>query len=151
MTSSAALSEESRHEVRRVVLVSRVAGVLIAVALATGSLAVHWNDLSSQSSIAQLATVFVGLGAFVTISTLSRMGHARVLERSLREVSDLSERLRDLSERDPLTGLYNLRAFYDAVSAAIADAEAGRIRSEPGGSGPRQLQEPQRFVRSPVR
>jgi diguanylate cyclase (GGDEF)-like protein len=125
MTSSEALSEESRHEVRRIVLVSRAAGVLIAVALAAGSLAIHWHDPSSQSSIAQLATVFVGLGAFITISTLSRIGHARVLERSLLEVSELSERLRDLSERDPLTGLYNLRAFYEAVGAAIAEAEAG--------------------------
>ncbi len=126
MTSAAALSAESRHEVRRIVLVSRIAGVMIAFALAAGSLAIHWYDLSSRESIFQLATVVVGLGAFVAISTLARVGHARVLGRSIDEVQALSDQLRDLADRDPLTGLYNMRAFYDALGGAIEQASAGK-------------------------
>ena len=126
MTSAAALSEDSRHEVRRIVLVSRIAGVMIAFALGIGSIAIHSNDLASRESIFQFATVVVGLGAFVTISTLARIGHARVLSRSLDEVQALSEQLRDLADRDPLTGLYNMRAFYDALGSAIDVAGSGR-------------------------
>ncbi len=126
MTSAAALSEDSRHEVRRIVLVSRVAGVMIALALAGGSFAIHSSKLSSRESISQLATVFVGLGAFVMISTLARIGHARVLGRSLSEVQALTDQLRDLADRDPLTGLYNMRAFYGALGVAIHRAGADK-------------------------
>ena len=126
MTSAAALPEESRNEVRRIVLVSRLAGVIIALALAAGSYAVHAENLTSRESISQLATVVVGLGAFVTISTLARVGHARVLGRSLDEIQALSDQLRDLADRDPLTGLYNMRAFYDALGNAIDGAGTGR-------------------------
>lgn len=126
MTSSAALPEESSNEVRRIVFVSRIAGVMIALALAGGSLAIHWSDLSSRASISQLATVVVGLGSFVIISTLARIGHARVLSRSLDEVQTLSDQLRDLADRDPLTGLYNMRAFYGSLGSEIEDACRGK-------------------------
>jgi diguanylate cyclase (GGDEF)-like protein len=124
MTSAAALSEESRHEVRRIVFVSRVAGVMIALALAGGSIAIHINNLLSRESVSQFATVVVGLGAFVTISTLARVGHVRVLNASLEEVQELSDQLRDLADRDPLTGLYNMRAFYDALGSRIEGASS---------------------------
>jgi diguanylate cyclase (GGDEF)-like protein len=126
MTTAAALSAESRREVRRIVFVSRLAGAIIAAALATGSVAVHWGQLSSRASVSQLATVVVGLGAFVMISTLTRMGHARVLERSLAEVHSLTGRLRDLAERDPLTNLHNMRAFFEALDGAIDQARVTR-------------------------
>jgi diguanylate cyclase (GGDEF)-like protein len=122
VTSAAALPEESRQEVRRIVLVSRIAGVLIAVALAIGSFYIHRRDLGSIGSISQLVTVVLGLGSFVSISTLARVGHARALERSLSEVRQLSDQLRDLAERDSLTGLYNLRAFHELLESRIADA-----------------------------
>jgi diguanylate cyclase (GGDEF)-like protein len=120
MTSAVALSEESRREVRRLVFTSRVAGVMIALALAGASLAIHWGNLSSRESVSQLVTVFVGLASFVTLSTLTRIGHARVLERSLDEVRSLTERLRELADHDALTGLCNMRAFHDALADAIA-------------------------------
>ena len=119
MTSAATLSEEARREVKRLVLLSRLAGVVVALALASGSLVIHRGHLSSLASISQLATVVVGLGSFVTLSTLTRIGHARVLERSLDEVQHLTEQLRALADRDPLTGLYNMRAFYNALDSAL--------------------------------
>lgn len=126
MTSVAALSEESRHEVRRIVFVSRIVGLMIAVALAGGSLATHWNDLSSPASISQLATVVVGLGSFLIVSTLARIGHARVLSRSIDEVQALSDQLRNLADCDPLTGLYNMRAFHEALGTAIDEAASAK-------------------------
>jgi diguanylate cyclase (GGDEF)-like protein len=122
--TAAALSDESRREVKRIVLVSRLAGVLIAIALAAGSFAIHRGSLGSLESIAQFASIVIGLGSFVAISTLTRMGHTRILEKSLDEVGTLTDRLRDLADRDPLTGLYNMRAFYEALGAAITRAEA---------------------------
>ncbi len=105
---------------------SRLAGGMIAAALAAGSLTIHWNDLTSQASIWQLGTVVVGLGAFVAISTLARIGHARVLSRSIGEVQALSDQLRDLADRDSLTGLYNMRAFYGSLGTAIEHASGGK-------------------------
>lgn len=122
MTSAAALSAESRHEVRRIVFLSRVVGVVIALALAGGSLATHWNDLSSPASISQLVTVVVGLGSFLIVSTLARIGHARVLSRSIDEVHALTDQLRNLADCDPLTGLNNMRAFQEALGTAIGEA-----------------------------
>lgn len=125
MTSAASLSEESRRQVRRIVLVSRTAGVLVAVALGAVSVYLNWGSLASMESVAQLLTVAVGLGAFVSISTFSRVGHARVLEQSISEVSQLSEELRLLAERDALTGLFNQGAFTIALDDAIASAREG--------------------------
>ncbi len=126
MTSAAALSADSRHEVRRIVFISRIVGVLIALALAGGSLATHWNDLSSPASISQLATVVVGLGSFLIVSTLARIGHARVLSRSIDEVQALSDQLRNLADCDPLTGLNNMRAFQEALGTAIDEAATAK-------------------------
>lgn len=105
-------------------LVSRLAGVLVAVTLGALSLYVHWGRLTSVESLAQLMTVVVGLGAFISIATLSRIGHARVLEESMTEVAQLSDELRSMAERDALTGLYNQRAFTAALDAAIDAARA---------------------------
>ena len=85
-------------------LTARLAGVVVALALAAGSFAIHRGHLTSLASVSQLATVVVGLGSFVVMSTLTRIGHARVLERSLDEVAHLTEQLRALADRDPLTG-----------------------------------------------
>lgn len=105
-------------------LTSRLAGVLVALALAAGSFVVHRGNLTSLASVSQLATVVVGLGSFVVLSTLTRIGHARVLERSLDEVAHLTEQLRALADRDPLTALYNMRAFYNSLDAALVEAQA---------------------------
>ena len=122
VVSAASLSDESRRQVRCIVFVSRMAGLLVAAALACASLFIHRGNLGSRESIAQLFTVGVGLGAFVSISTLTRVGHARILERSLREVGQLSDELRTLAERDPLTGLLNQRAFTHGLDEAIRRA-----------------------------
>jgi diguanylate cyclase (GGDEF)-like protein len=124
VTPAASLSDESRHQVRRIVFVSRLAGVLVAATLGTLSLYIHWGHLTSVESLAQLLTVVVGLGAFVSISTLSRIGHARVLEESMTEVAQLSDELRNMAERDPLTGLCNQRAFTAALDVAIDASRA---------------------------
>ena len=129
MTSATTLSEEARREVRRLVLTARLAGVVVALALAAGSFVIHRGHLTSLASVSQLATVVVGLGSFVVLSTLTRIGHARVLERSLDEVAHLTEQLRALADRDPLTALYNMRAFYNSLDAALARRKRQAMRS----------------------
>lgn len=116
------MPETARDEVRRIVVVSRAIGVLVAVALAAAGIVVHHDNLASPDAIFLYVTVFTGLVAYVTISTAARVGHARVLERTLHEVHDLSEQLRELAERDPLTGLYNLRAFHTLLEHELSKA-----------------------------
>jgi len=119
---AATLTETAREEVRRIVIISRLAGVGVAAALMLGVLWVNRGEISSVRSLFGYFTVVVGLLAFVSLSTLSRMGHAGVLERALVEVSSLTGQLREMAERDPLTGLYNLRVFQQQVEAHIASA-----------------------------
>src|SRR3990172_8167737 len=113
MKPAQGLPEQARAEVRRIVIVSRAAGVAVAVALALASAYIHREDPDSLAAVGQLVTVAIGLLSFVTISTLSRVGHARILERSLSEVQDLTAQLQRIAETDPLTGLNNLRAFQE--------------------------------------
>ena len=87
------------------VLLYRFAGVMVAASLVAGALAINRGHLGSTSAVYAYFTVVVGLGSFVLLSTLTRMGHARMLEDSIVEVRGLTEQLRDLAEKDPLTGL----------------------------------------------
>lgn len=118
------LAETERREVTRVVWLSRVSGLIVAVAMWGASLYIHWGDLASLESVAQMATVGVGLGSFVALSTIARIAHARALERSLAQVRDLSAQLKDVAESDPLTGLANLRAFQSKLQGEIDAARA---------------------------
>jgi diguanylate cyclase (GGDEF)-like protein len=115
----ATLTEAAREEVRRVVLVSRLAGVAVAVALAAATLYVNRQSAGSRVAVAGYFTVAVGLVSYVVLSTLARVGHARVLERTLVEVRSLTDQLHDLAEKDPLTGLLNLRAFHPLVDGLL--------------------------------
>ena len=124
MTSVATLSEDARREVTSIVRISRVAGVTVALALAGGTIALYRDNLGSIEFIAAMLTVTVGLIAYMALSTLARQGHARILERSLGEVSQLSEELRRLAARDPLTGLQNHRSFNESLEQALAEARA---------------------------
>ncbi len=117
--SAASLREGDRVEVRRIVLVSRIAGVLVAVALVTAALWVHRSAPGSPSAVFAYFTVAVGLAAFVALLTLARIGHAKVLERSLAEVRHLTGQLREMAERDALTGLFNLRAFHELTEQEL--------------------------------
>jgi diguanylate cyclase (GGDEF)-like protein len=117
--SAASLREGDRVEVRRIVLVSRIAGVLVAVALVTAAFWVHRRSPGSASAVFAYFTVLVGLAAFVALSTLARIGHAKVLERSLVEVRHLTRQLREMAERDSLTGLFNLRAFHELTEQEL--------------------------------
>jgi diguanylate cyclase (GGDEF)-like protein len=111
---------------RRWLWVSRGLGVLLALAVGGTSLYIHRADPTSTASVVQLVETVVALAAFVGLATVTRRMHAGMLERSLADVTSLSEQLRDLAERDPLTGLYNLRAFYRRLDDALADSqEAG--------------------------
>ena len=129
MTPPLTLSQSARQEVRRIVLISRVAGALVAAALAVGSMYIYWGDFHDLDFVFQCFTVVAGTVAFVSLSTISRIGHVGVLERSLQEVQSLSEQLRDMAERDSLTGLYNLRAFHEQVEEEIRAAarDAGAV------------------------
>jgi len=84
---------------------------------------------AAGEAIFEYFIVAVGLTAFVTLATLSRIAHARVIERSLNEVGSLTEQLRDMAERDPLTGLFNLRVFHELATRAIEHArtEGGEV------------------------
>ncbi len=77
---------------------------------------------TSAAAVFGYLSIAVGTIAFMSISTLARMGHARVLERTIEEVGKLTEQLRELAERDPLTGLYNLRAFNELLQAEVTGA-----------------------------
>ncbi|MBI5288986.1 MAG: diguanylate cyclase [Chloroflexi bacterium] len=103
---------------------SRIAGVIVAAALAGATIAINQGNLQSIQFVSGLLTVGAGLVAFVALSTLARQGHARILERSLGEVSQLSEELRRLAERDSLTGLLNHGSFNASLEAALATAKA---------------------------
>jgi len=119
---AATLPSDARSEVRRIVLVSRIAGALVAVALVIAGLYLNRRAPGSAPAVFGYLSVAVGMIAFMGISTLARMGHARVLERTIEEVGKLTEQLRELAERDPLTGLYNLRAFNEVLQAEVAAA-----------------------------
>jgi diguanylate cyclase (GGDEF)-like protein len=114
--------EEARAQVRRIVLVSRAAGVVVALALACGALYANRGDPLSEQSVTQLATVACGLAAFVSISTWTRLLHARVLESSLVQVQDLTDQLRGIADTDALTGLSNLRAFQEHLTREVEEA-----------------------------
>ncbi len=97
-------------------------GAAIAASLSAASIYIHWGSLTSRESIAQLATVVIGFASFVSLSTLARIAHARVLERTLDEVRTLSSQLREVAEKDALTGLDNLRAFQVRLETEISFA-----------------------------
>jgi len=119
MDSGAALPEGDRGDIRRIVLVSRIAGVSVALTLGIAAYWVHRAEPVSLSALFTYFTVVVGLGAFLALSTLARVGHAKVLERSLEEVRSLTGQLRQMAEQDPLTGLLNLRTFHALVEQEI--------------------------------
>ena len=114
--------EAARREVRRIVLLSRAAGGVMIVALIGGSLYLHRGDPASAVAIYQIGSVLFGGFAFITLSTLARQAHAGIIERTLSAVRSLSEQLKDVAERDPLTGLFNLRAFHERLSNELRDA-----------------------------
>lgn len=122
MKSAATLPEAARDEVRRIVVITRLAGVAVAAALAVSALYINRATPLSLEAITNYFSIVVGLGAFVALSTLARMGHARVLERALVEVNRLTEQLRDLADHDPLTGLYNLRSFQQIMETEMEQA-----------------------------
>ncbi|HYM14370.1 MAG TPA: diguanylate cyclase [Dehalococcoidia bacterium] len=124
MKPVATLTESAREEVRRVVLISRLAGLGVAAALAVAALYINRNTPDSAAAVAGYITVGVGLATYLALSTLARVGHARVLERALLEVRTLTVQLHDLAERDPLTGLYNLRACHRVLRDELEDARA---------------------------
>lgn len=119
MNSGAAIPEGDRVEVRRIVLISRAAGVIVAVTLGLAAYWVHRHDPRSAAALLSYVTVLIGLGAFVAISTLARIGHAKVIERSLQDVRNLTAQLREMAEQDPLTGLLNLRTFNELMEQEI--------------------------------
>ncbi len=124
MKQAGTLTEAAREEVRRVVLISRLAGAAVAIALAIATVYVNRADAGSRIAVAGYFTIAVGLFSYVVISTLARVGHARVLERTLVEVRSLTDQLHDLAERDPLTGLLNLRAFHPLVEGLLERSKA---------------------------
>lgn len=128
MTSAASLSADARAEVRRIVIVSRFAGLAVAVALGLLSYFLNKGAPLASTALSGYASVALGTIAFIAISTLARIGHARVLERSIDEVRTLTDQLREMADKDPLTGLANMRAFSAAFSTALAAAEGA---SEP--------------------
>ncbi|MBF6599349.1 MAG: diguanylate cyclase [Dehalococcoidia bacterium] len=128
MKPETGVSAAARDAVRRIVLISRIAGVVVILSLFGGALYINRHQLTSAASIYAAITIVVGGIAFVALSTLARLSHAGIIERSLREVGDLSEQLREVAEHDPLTGLYNLRAFQDRLSG---DLEAAGPADEP--------------------
>ncbi len=117
-----------RAEVRRAVGLSRLAGALVALGLIGGGAYMHRADLTSPAAVYQFATIVVGGIAFVALSTLARLAHAGIIERSLKTVRSLTDQLRDIAVRDPLTGLFNLRAFQQRLSD---DLDAASRRGEP--------------------
>lgn len=104
--------------------VSRAAGVGVAGLLGLATIAINRDDLTSLGAIAGYLTVLAGLIAFISISTITRLGHARIVERSLDDVKALSDKLRHLAERDSLTGLLNAGSFHAALDDAVARARA---------------------------
>ena len=111
MNWESGVPSDAQREVRHIVLLSRLAGLVVVASLAGGMWYLHRRDLASAESVYGFATIAIGSLAFVAISTLTRLSHAGIITRSLQAVQSLSDRLRDVAERDPLTGVYNLRAF----------------------------------------
>jgi len=120
--SAATLPEESRQQVRRVVLVSRLAGGVVVLALFVLTVYINWGHLYTVQGFAGVATIVVGGIAFFSLSTLARLGHTRVIEESLAEVQRLTGQLREIAETDALTGLSNLRAFQTRLDQEIVSA-----------------------------
>jgi diguanylate cyclase (GGDEF)-like protein len=116
------ISLETRAQIRRLVWVSRAAGLAVGLALALGALYIYHRQLGSTESVYEFGTVVVGVTAFIVLSTLTRLAHAGMVERSLAQVSSLSEQLRDIADHDPLTGLFNLRAFQEQLAREIERA-----------------------------
>ena len=132
MNWESGVPSDAQREVRHIVLLSRLAGLVVVASLAGGMWYLHRRDLASAESVYGFATIAIGSLAFVAISTLTRLSHAGIITRSLQAVQSLSDRLRDVAERDPLTGVYNLRAFQqrlqiDLEDAAVREAPASLI------------------------
>jgi diguanylate cyclase (GGDEF)-like protein len=128
MNAENGVPEAARRQVRRVVMLSRAAGAVLIASLLLGAALLHQSDPTSGPAVYQFATIVVGGVAFIVLSTLARLSHAGIIERSLTAVRDLSEQLKQVAERDPLTGLYNLRAFHERLSS---DLESAQTRGEP--------------------
>lgn len=126
MTSASALSEEARRAVHRLVWIARAGGVAVAAVLGLATVVIQRHDLTSAGAIAGYVVVVIGLMAYLVISTITRVGHARIIERSLAEVKQLSDKLRHLAERDSLTGLLNAGAFHAVLEDAVIRARASR-------------------------
>lgn len=107
---------------RRIVLISRIAGVIVVLALGMMVLVINWGNVYTIQGVAGMLTVGVGGLAFFALSTLARVGHTRVIEKSLSEVQRLTEQLREMADTDGLTGLWNLRAFQSRLEAEISYA-----------------------------
>ena len=114
--------EVDRDQVRRAVVLARLGGLAVMVSLIVGGVYMHRGDLTSPAAAYQFATIVVGGIAFIALSTLARLAHAGVIERSLNTVRSLTDQLREIAERDPLTGLFNLRAFQQRLSDDMAAA-----------------------------
>jgi diguanylate cyclase (GGDEF)-like protein len=120
--SAVTLPEESRQQVRRIVLISRVAGLIVVLALGAMVVVINWGQMYTAEGVAGMLTVAVGGIAFFALSTLARVGHTRVIENTLSEVQRLTEQLREMADTDALTGLWNLRAFQSRLEAEIGYA-----------------------------
>ena len=116
------IPQEAQREVRRIVVLTRLAGLFVVLSLTAGSVYIHRGALTSSESVFQFATILVGALAFVALSTLARLSHASIIQRSLSAVRSLSDQLREIADRDPLTGLYNLRAFQERLLCDLEEA-----------------------------
>lgn len=126
MKPAATLPEESRQQVRRIVLTSRVAGLIVVLALGAMVIIINWGQVYTPQGVAGLLTVAVGGIAFFALSTLARVGHTRVIEKTLAEVQRLTEQLREIADTDALTGMWNLRAFQARLDSEITSARDER-------------------------
>lgn len=102
------------------IILGRAAGILNSVA--TVAFIVAASPLSA-APLSPNATVTVVLG--ITVGSAIYFAHTNRTLRAFRSLGQLNERLREQASRDPLTGLLNARAFYEAADRLIKPALRG--------------------------
>ncbi|WP_462152632.1 GGDEF domain-containing protein [Pseudoalteromonas xiamenensis] len=95
--------------------------------LAKGDLVSRLSSPSRDEEFVELIDVFNQMKASLQKSTVTKEELEREVQKQTALLQEQKERLRFLSERDPLTGIYNRRAFNAQLDQTVARASRAEL------------------------